>query len=305
MDFVAQLIQEGCTEEEIGVILETLYQIDIGGESEYLNEAVLITESRYARLLAKLRAMPQTPAIKKQIKRIQDLMRGSKDKADDVTGAIVKKSDDINPAKPPTGSSRRPSTSQTAQDTAKKRQSAKDQLQKRKEAGTTPTPTPTPDAKRPPGKWKRRATTAAALGAGAATYLALTGKNGGGDSDGGDSGSPGSTTPGSTTPGGTTPGGTTPGSETSGNGSTSKSKGKFWWSTLKPKRLGYQMEPSRSSYRNIRSHNELEGNFINEAHETVVNYLISNGHADTIEEANYVMNQMEFDHIQEIVNENI
>jgi len=32
-----------------------------------------------------------------------------------------------------------------------------------------------------------------------------------------------------------------------------------------------------------------------------MDYLLSEGHADTIQEAEYVMNQMEFDHICEIV----
>jgi len=64
---------------------------------------------------------------------------------------------------------------------------------------------------------------------------------------------------------------------------------------VKPKTLGYQQGPSNvSSYRNVRGGK-------NEAYEIVLNHLIEGGHADTIEEANYIMMQMEFEHFIDIV----
>ena len=116
MDFVARLINEGYCEEDIGDILESLYLIEKnGGGSVIMEEQEYIVEVRgfLARQLAKLRGLPQTPAIQKQIKRLERLIKGGKDKVDDVAkkgddvaGTIVKKADDvIDASKPPTASS--------------------------------------------------------------------------------------------------------------------------------------------------------------------------------------------------------
>lgn len=40
-----------------------------------------------------------------------------------------------------------------------------------------------------------------------------------------------------------------------------------------------------------------------EAYDIVLDYLLSEGHAETVEEANYVMMQMDSEHIQSVVNQ--
>jgi len=296
MDFVARLINEGYGEEDIGDILESLYLIEKnGGGSVLMEEQEYIVEVRgfLARQLAKLRGLPQTPAIRKQIKRLERLVKGGKDKvddvakkADDVPGALVKKADDVVDAtKPPTSSS----PTRTRPSGAPVRQ-----------AGQTPTGKPAPKPKGkgkdvtppvPPVKGKGKPlskgnlTKLGLLGAGALAYNAL---NDGGKTD---SESDSSTSTSTSTP--TTP--TEP--EKPKSPTADLPKAPFWWSSLKPKTLGYQMQPSVRSYRNVREDR-------NEAYEIVLEYLIDNGHADTIEEANYVMMQMEFDHFVEIVEAN-
>lgn len=313
MDFVAQLIQEGNTEQEIGDILECLYQVEKNGDSQYLSEELLLIESPALRkTLEKLRKIPQTPWVKKQIARIEKLLKSGKDKVDDVSkkvddgGAIVKKADDaitVSPTEPPkvkttpapkvkatpAPAPKVKATTPTGKvDTAARRQSAKDRLKAKKTPPVTPLPLK-PKGKGLP-KWVKPVGLA---GLGALGYSALTGDDmnifgpKGTDTAAGtsvDSGSNGTA-------------GTSSGSGTQGPKSTTKKdripKAPFWWSKLKPKTLGYQMEPSTSSYRNVRRRNE--------AYEIVLNHLIDGGHAETIEEANYIMMQMEFDHFVEIV----
>lgn len=291
MDFVSRLIQEGYSEEEIGDILESIYLIEKnGGENFLAEEAEYIVEVRgfIARQLAKLRGLPQTPAIRRQIERLKKM--GSKgddvaQKADDAGGAIVKKADDVVDAtKPPGFAETRPGSSTYKPSSNKSKPTNK--------KGDTPTPpaTPTPKPKpKPKGGLKSNLGKAALLGAGAATYLALTkdGKQAPLNSD--ENVATSDNTPGSGDPGA---------ADDQKNKDTSTAakhgipKAPFWWSSTKPKSLGYMANPGLASYRNVRR---------NEAYEIVMDYLLSEGHADTIQEAEYVMNQMEFDHICEIV----
>ena len=290
MDFVSRLIQEGYSEEDIGEVLESLYILDKSGygnvlmeDADYIDEGL---KSWLLRNLAKLRKVNP-----KQAKKLEDVAKRGDDAADAASKVAKGSADDIAKATrkvdataPPSASSRRPPN--TNAETARRRQSARDRLK----ADKNKTPEVKPKTK--PGIGGKLKAGALVAG-GALAYNALTG----GDPNASDSTS---TTTTSTNQTPTEPKEQKPKEEkgpVSGN--------KFWWTKKMPSTLGYQQNPSVSSYRNIRSHNELEGNFINEAHATVINYLISNGHADTIEEANYIMNQMEFDHIEEIVNENI
>ena len=289
MDFVARLINEGYCEEDIGDILESLYLIEKnGGGSVIMEEQEYIVEVRgfLARQLAKLRGLPQTPAIQKQIKRLERLIKGGKDKVDDVAkkgddvaGKIVKQADDvIDASKPPTASS----PTRTRPSGAPVRQ-----------AGQTPTgkPAPKPKSKpdvapvkpkpKPSNKLPGWAATAGLTGLGALGYNALTG--GGKDSDSDSDSNSDSSTSTSTTTTETKPKDTTAGLP----------QAPFWWEKTKPKTLGYMAGPSLSSYRNVRRKNE--------AYEIVLNHLIEGGHADTIEEANYIMMQMEFEHFIDIV----
>lgn len=292
MDFVSRLIQEGYTEEEIGDILESIYLIEKnGGENFLAEEAEYIVEIRgfIARQLAKLRGLPQTPAIRRQIERLKKM--GSKgddvaQKADDAGGAIVKKADDVVDAtKPPGFAETRPGSSTYKPSSNKSKPTTK--------KGDTPTPPvkPTPKPK-PKGGLKSKLGKAALLGAGAATYLALTkdGKQAPLNSDENvatpDSSSPGSGDPSTTDD--------QKNKDTSTAAKHGIPKAPFWWSSTKPKSLGYMANPGLASYRNVRRN-------INSAYEIVVDYILTEGHADTIQEAEYVMNQMEFDHICEIV----
>jgi len=289
MDFVARLINEGYGEEDIGDILESLYLIEKnGGGSVLMEEQEYIVEVRgfLARQLAKLRGLPQTPAIKKQIQRLERLIKGGKDKvddvaskADDVAGPLVKKADDvIDATRPPTSSSRRP-TNQPAGG---------------RRAGETPSGRPAP---RPTGKGKGKDVTPATppvkrpsnklpgwvapVGLAALGGLAYNALNDGGKKDSDSNASTSTST--STETKDQKPKDTTAGLP----------QAPFWWQKTKPKDLGYMAGPSLSSYRNVRRRNE--------AYEIVLNHLIDGGHAETIEEANYIMMQMEFDHFIEIV----
>jgi len=291
MDFVSRLIQEGYTEEQIGDILESIYLIEKnGGENFLAEEAEYIVEVRgfIARQLAKLRGLPQTPAIQKQIKRLQRLVKGGKDKVDDVAqkaddagGAIVKKADDVVDAtKPPGFAETRPGSSTYKPSSSKSKPTTK--------KGDAPTPPvkPTPKPK-PKGDLKSKLGKAALLGAGAATYLSLT-------NDG--TKAPKNSDENVAKPDSSPPGSGDPDDQKNKDTSTAAKHGipkaPFWWSSTKPKSLGYMANPGLASYRNVRR---------NEAYEIVMDYLLSEGHADTIQEAEYVMNQMEFDHICEIV----
>ena len=294
MDFVARLINEGYCEEDIGDILESLYLIEKnGGGSVIMEEQEYIVEvgGFLARQLAKLRGLPQTPAIRKQIKRLERLIKGGKDKVDDVAkkgddvaGKVVKKADDaVDATKPPTASSptrTRPSGAPVRQ--AGQTPTGKPAPKPKSKPDVTPVkPTPKPKSSNKLPGW---AATAGLAGLGALGYNTLTG---GGKDSGSDSDSDSSTSTSSTS---TTPTETKPKDPTAG-----LPKAPFWWSSLKPKTLGYQQGPSNiSSYRNVRGSK-------NEAYEIVLEYLIDGGHANTIEEANYIMMQMEFEHFIDIV----
>lgn len=309
MDFVAQLVQEGCTEQEISDILECLYQVEKNGDSQYLSEELLLIENVALRkALEKLRRVPQTPWVKKQIARIEKFLKGGKDKVDDVSktvdgsGTIVKKADDaitVSPTEPPKVRTTTPAPVPKVRTKGKvsraevdaRRQSAKDRLRSRRSSSVNSSPLK--------GKGKgssKLAKTIGLAGLGALGYSALTGDDlnifqskdsdtaAGTSVDSGSAGSAGSSG--------------SAGSRAQEPKSTTKRdrvpRAPFWWSKLKPKTLGYQMEPSTSSYRNVRESK-------NEAYEIVLEYLIDGGHADTIEEANYIMMQMEFEHFIDIV----
>ena len=70
---------------------------------------------------------------------------------------------------------------------------------------------------------------------------------------------------------------------------TSPPKANAWWRVHGPG-TKYRDDVSLRTYRNIRAH-----------YEVVADYLISEGHADTLEEAEYVMSQLSEEHINEIV----
>ena len=96
------------------------------------------------------------------------------------------------------------------------------------------------------------------------------------------------TTP-DTTPG-TTPGtpGTPGGKDTPTTGINRP--GKYWWQTYK-RRPNLDQSVALRDYKNIRAHVEM-----------VADYLINEGHADTFEEAEYIMNQLDEDYINHILN---
>ena len=273
MDFVSRLIQEGYSEEDIGEILESLYILDKSGYGNVLmEEQEYIVEIK--KWLSKQIARLRRAGKKVQADKLDDVAQRGGNVADDVADAT----------KPPTKPQTNRPTNQPGSntETARRRQIAKDKLTKNKVK-------PKPTKPQPTSGLANKVKTGALVAGGALAYNALTGGDPNADSNNTNTDNKTNTNNDNKPPAPEAP----------------KSTGKFWWSKRMPTTLGYQRDPSVSSYRNIRSHNELEGNFINEAHETVVNYLISNGHADTIEEANYVMNQMDFDYIEEIVNENV
>ena len=85
------------------------------------------------------------------------------------------------------------------------------------------------------------------------------------------------------------------------NGSTANTDNRGWWSTprqdLYKKSRGYQS--TRNTYLNIRD-NPIPPNF-RDHYEVIADYLISEGHAETIEEAEYVMRQLDEEFIQSII----
>ena len=87
-------------------------------------------------------------------------------------------------------------------------------------------------------------------------------------------------------------GGDNPGSgDTSGSNTKGINRaGKYWWQTYE-RRPNFDQSVRLRDYRNIRAHVEM-----------VADYLISEGHADTFEEAEYVMNQLDEDYINHIIN---
>jgi len=285
MDFVTRLIQEGYCEEDIADILESIYLIEKnGGGNVLMEEAEYIVEVRgfLVKQLAKLRGLQKSPAIQNQIKRLQKLLGKQ---GDDVAKTTKVSSGKI--------------TGDLTKDTAKASQKAASKVDD--VAGAT----------KPKSKidWKSNAVKTGLVGAGALTYASLGNGEGGSKSEpgsGADSssgaGSDSSSSAGSDSS-------SSAGSDSSSSAETDKGKKDdestkpFWHSTLKPKSLPYQVDPGLASYRNVRSHYELEGKVINESHGIILNYLISNGHADTVDEANYIMNQMELEHIVEILRE--
>ena len=88
------------------------------------------------------------------------------------------------------------------------------------------------------------------------------------------------------------PDGDNPGSgDTSGSNTKGINRaGKYWWQTYE-RRPNFDQSVRLRDYRNIRAHVEM-----------VADYLISEGHADTFEEAEYVMNQLDEDYINHIIN---
>ena len=79
--------------------------------------------------------------------------------------------------------------------------------------------------------------------------------------------------------------------DTSGNNTKGINRaGKYWWQTYE-RRPNFDQSVRLRDYRNIRAHVEM-----------VADYLISEGHADTFEEAEYVMNQLDEDYINHIIN---
>lgn len=266
MDFVSRLINEGYCEEDIGDILESLYLIEKnGGGNVLMEEQEYIVEVRgfLIRQLAKLKGLKQTPAVQKQIKRLEGLIKGGGKKADDA-GALVK-TDKFNQTKP--GSTTyKPGAKPDAKSGAKPT--------KPDAKATKPKPKDKPKI---PG-WVK---STAALGTGLAIGTQLP------QATSTDTESSSSSTPSTTEPG-STPSTTTNG----GNGKPTREYG--WWKKKLPKMPGYSAEPGLSAYRNVRTN-------INSAYEIVVDYILTEGHADTIEEAEYVFSQMEFEHIIDII----
>lgn len=66
--------------------------------------------------------------------------------------------------------------------------------------------------------------------------------------------------------------------------------GRYWWQTYK-RRPNLDQSVALRDYKNIRAHVEM-----------VADYLINEGHADTFEEAEYIMNQLDEDYINHILN---
>jgi len=280
MDFVTRLIREGYTEEDISDILESIYLIEKnGGGNVLMEESEYIVEVRgfLVKQLARLRGLPKSPAIQNQIKRLQSLLGKQ---GDDVAKTTKVSSGKI--------------TGDLTKDTAKASQKAASKVDD--VAGAT----------KPKSKidWKSNAVKTGLVGAGALTYASLNNGEEGAKTD--PSSSTDSSTSGSDTSGGdasTSDADKDKDKDKENDSKSSESKKPFWHSTLKPKSLPYQADPGLRSYMNVRSHYELEGGVINESHGIILNYLISNGHADTVDEANYIMNQMELEHIVEILRE--
>lgn len=269
MDFVSRLINEGYCEEDIGDILESLYLIEKnGGGNVLMEEQEYIVEVRgfLIRQLAKLKGLKQTPAVQKQIKRLEGLIKGGGKKADDA-GALVK-TDKFNQTKP--GSTTyKPGAKPDAKSGAKPT--------KPDAKATTPKPKDKPKI---PG-WVK---STAALGTGLAIGTQLP------QATSTDTESSSSSTPSTTEP-------STPSTTTTTNGGNGKPTREYgWWKKKLPKMPGYSAEPGLSAYRNVRTN-------INSAYEIVVDYILAEGHANTIEEAEYVFSQMEFEHIIDIIEE--
>jgi hypothetical protein len=288
MDFVEYLIQEGYGEEEIGDILECLYIIeDI--DSENLTEEVLLEKNlKLAAIEASIKAlkrMPMNSWVKKQLAKLrlarQKATKVAADKADDVA---AKAGDGV---------------TSTRQGSATYR------------PGSTKTPTPKGKGG---GKNGRKGgalknTRAAALGGGAMSlWNKIPGwvKGAGAVATGVAAGTIlGRTNPPPSSPT-QTPGDTktpeepkTPSPEDTAKEAERKRRSQRaygWWKNIQPRR-GYAAEPGLSAYRNVRQN-------IN-AGDLLLGYLISEGHAETVEEAIYVANQLDEDFIREIINEEI
>ena len=264
MDFVNHLIQEGYTEEEIGDILECMY-IANNIDSLQLTEEIILEGKGKAIVdaIKALKNMPKNPWVARQIAKLQKLLKGSKSTADDA----LKSADDAFTSTRQGSKTYRP--------------------------GSKPSSTAKPSKPGKPGKTGTGAAVATGAGAGLmskipnivkGTASIATGALIGSQLPKSDDATSGNTT--------------TPETEKEPKPEKEKepTKPKFtmdygWWKKLEPRR-GYAANPGLGAYRNVRA---------NEAYEIVINYLISEGHAESIEEANYVMNQMEFEHIVDIV----
>lgn len=219
------------------------------------------------------RAATKNPALKKQYERLRRMF-GKK------TPSTAPKTPSTTP-KTPSTTSKTPPTSST---TNKPKQVK------------PPTPEPpkvTPSRKTGGrfGKWGRRAGVVGGLGlAGLGlighdtvkqTITGLTGGDNGNDDGGGGGG--GSTTDGSTA------NEKDKETKTTKKDRTSPPKANAWWRVHGPG-TKYRDDVSLRTYRNIRAH-----------YEVVADYLISEGHADTLEEAEYVMSQLSEEHINKII----
>lgn len=288
MDFVEYLIQEGYGEEEIGDILECLYIIeDI--DSENLTEEVLLEKNlklaAIEQAIKALKNMPKNAWVTRQLAKLrlarQKATKVAADKADDIA---AKAGDGVTSTRP--GSA----------------------TYKPGSAGTTKPPTPKGKGGGKGGGVVKN-TGAAALGGGAITaWKKIPGwlKGAGAIATGAAVGTIlGQTNPPPPSPT-QTPGETkepekpkTPSPDEAAKEAERKRRSQRaygWWKDIQPRR-GYAAEPGLSAYRNVRQN-------IN-AGDLLLGYLLSEGHAETIEEAIYVANQLDDDFIQEIINEEI
>ena len=277
MDFVEYLIQEGYGEEEIGDILECLYIIeDI--DSENLIEEVLLEKNlklaAIEQAIKALKNMPKNAWVTRQLAKLrlarQKATKVAADKADDIA---AKAGDGVTSTRP--GSKTNP----TKKTPTKKTGSGKGQVVAA--AGGA--------AAGSRGLWNKIpgwVKTGAGLAGGAAVISQIPSLIPGGDKEGDKEEGGGKDTP------------TSPSTPTTQEPSKSqKMKMAYgWWKNIKPRR-GYAAQPGLSAYRNVRQN-------IN-AGDLLLGYLLSEGHAETIEEAIYVANQLDEDFISEIINEEI
>lgn len=294
MDFVQYLIDNGYNEEEIGDIFECLYILDeIDGEN--LNEEVLLEKNlklaAIEQAIKALKNMPKNAWVTRQLAKLrlarQKATKVAADKADDIA---AKAGDGVTSTRPgPEGSAtyRPGSTSGGA-----KRGSTKTPTAKGKGKGSVVKNT---GAAALGGgavaAWKKssgwlKSLGAAGLGAGVGTILGQT--------------NPPPSSPTQTPDDKTTkpeeP--KTPSPEEAAKEAERKRRSQRaygWWKDIKPR--GYASQPGLSAYRNVRQN-------VNSSH-LILGYLLSEGHADTVEEAIYVANQLDEEFIREIINEEI
>jgi hypothetical protein len=288
MDFVEYLIQEGYGEEEIGDILECLYIIeDI--DSENLIEEVLLEKNlklaAIEQAIKALKNMPKNAWVTRQLAKLrlarQKATKVAADKADDVA---AKAGDGVTSTRPgPEGSTTyRPGSKTTPTKPTKPTKSTKSGKGQVVAAGAGAAAGSRGLWNKIPG-WVK---TGAGLAGGAAVISQIPSLIPGGDKEGDKEEGGGKDTP------------TSPSTPTTQEPPKSqKMKMAYgWWKNIKPRR-GYAAQPGLSAYRNVRQN-------IN-AGDLLLGYLLSEGHAETIEEAIYVANQLDEDFISEIINEEI